>query len=170
MTFPSGPGQNTKDKSMSIAHATDDPALVLLQSIADAVGASDDSDAGQATAARQDTGNTSLSSIDGKLTSQATAAKQDTSQTTLASILAALVLLLEPSISTPVTPDDATDITATATKGLFVGTTGNVSAKLVGDSSARTWKNVPSGSYIPGAFKAVMTATTAADILALSGP
>ena len=54
--IPSGPGQTTKDKSQSIVHATDDPALELLQAIADAVGASDDSDAGQATAARQDTG------------------------------------------------------------------------------------------------------------------
>ncbi len=40
----------------------------------------------QATAAKQDTGNTSLASIDTKLTSQATAAKQDTGNTSLASI------------------------------------------------------------------------------------
>lgn len=86
MTLPSGPGQTTKDKSQSIVHATDDPALALLASIATAVGASDESDAGQATAARQDTGNASLSSVDTKLTSQATAAKQDTGNTSLASI------------------------------------------------------------------------------------
>lgn len=40
----------------------------------------------QATAARQDTGNTSLSSIDTKLTSQATAAKQDTQTALLTTI------------------------------------------------------------------------------------
>lgn len=40
----------------------------------------------QATAAKQDTGNTSLGSIDTKLTSQATAAKQDTGNTSVASI------------------------------------------------------------------------------------
>ncbi len=42
--------------------------------------------AGGATAAKQDTGNTSLGSIDTKLTSQATAAKQDTGNTSVASI------------------------------------------------------------------------------------
>src|SRR4051812_27228276 len=41
---------------------------------------------GAATALKQDTGNTSLSSIDTKLSSQATAAKQDTGNTSLASI------------------------------------------------------------------------------------
>lgn len=40
----------------------------------------------QATAAKQDTGNTSLGSIDTKLSSQATAAKQDTGNTSLSSI------------------------------------------------------------------------------------
>lgn len=40
----------------------------------------------QATAAKQDTGNTSLGSIDTKLSSQATAAKQDTGNTSIASI------------------------------------------------------------------------------------
>lgn len=40
----------------------------------------------QATGAKQDTGNTSLSSIDTKLTSQATASKQDTGNVSLASI------------------------------------------------------------------------------------
>ncbi len=41
---------------------------------------------GLATSAKQDTGNTSLGSIDTKLTSQATASKQDTGNTSLASI------------------------------------------------------------------------------------
>ncbi len=43
---------------------------------------------GASTAAKQDTGNTSLASIDTKLTSQATAAKQDTGNTSLATIAA----------------------------------------------------------------------------------
>ncbi len=40
----------------------------------------------QATAAKQDTGNTSLGSIDTKLSSQATAAKQDTGNTSIAAV------------------------------------------------------------------------------------
>lgn len=48
---------------------------------------------GAATAANQSTGNTSLSSIDTKLSSQATAAKQDIAQTALDAIKAAIELL-----------------------------------------------------------------------------
>jgi len=93
MNLPSGNGQNTKDKSMSIVHATDDPALELLQAIAVAIGVSDDSDAGQATAARQDTGNASATSIDAKLGSTAVAAAADgeSNATTMGTLRARLM-------------------------------------------------------------------------------
>lgn len=74
----------------------------------------------------------------------------------------------QPTKSVAVTPSDSTDLTGTATKGLWVGTAGNLSVKLSGDSSATTWKNVASGTYVPGNFIRVMAATTATDIVALS--
>lgn len=57
-----------------------------LSDVADSVASIDTKLTSQATATKQDTGNTSLSSIDTKLSSQATATKQDTGNTSLSSI------------------------------------------------------------------------------------
>jgi len=84
--------------------------------------------------------------------------------------VAGIDLLKQPTRSVAVTKSDATDLTATCTKGLWVGTTGDLSVKLAGDSTATTWKNVPNGTYIPGAYSRVMAATAAADIVCLYGP
>lgn len=73
---------------------------------------------GAATAARQDTGNTSLSSIDTKLTSQATAAKQDT-------LLAELQLKADLTETQPVSVASLPLPTNAATSALQ--TTGNSS-------------------------------------------
>lgn len=144
-------GFDTSDEPVGLA-CDDDGNLTLAADI-------DIDTTGLATGAKQDTGNTSLSSIDTKLSSQATAAKQDT-------LLAALQ---QPTKVTAVTKHDDTDITATASKGLWIGTGGDVAVKGVGDSAATTLLAVPSGTYIPGAYQRVMaTNTTASNIASFS--
>lgn len=97
-------------------------------------------------------------SIGANTTAQATAAAQ-------ASLLAALQ---QPTKTTAVTKSDSTDITTTATKGLWVGTGGDLAVKATGDSSATTLLAVPSGTYIPGAYARVMAATTASNIISFA--
>lgn len=51
-------------------------------------------------------------------------------------------------------------------RGLFVGTGGNVTMRLVDDSADTLWKNIPSGSLLavrPAFIRA--TGTTAADMV-----
>lgn len=76
----------------------------------------------------------------------------------------------QPTTSVSITPSDATDLTATVTKGLWVGTAGNVAIKLSADSAAVVLSNVPSGTYVPGAYARVMaTNTTATNIVGFGG-
>lgn len=97
--------------------------------------------------------------VDIDTTGLATSAKQDT-------LLAALQ---HPTKVTAVTKSDSTDITATASKGIWVGTGGDIALRGVGDSSATTLAAVPSGTYIPGAYMRVMSAgTTASNIVSFS--
>lgn len=105
-------------------------------------------------------GNLTLAAnIDIDTTGLATTAKQD----------ALLAALQQPTKVTAVTKHDDTDITATASKGLWVGTGGDLAVKGVGDSSATTLLAVPSGTYIPGAYQRVMaTNTTASNIASFS--
>lgn len=111
-------------------------------------------------------------------TGLATSAKQDTAQTSLsaiavseAAIAASAVLLQQPTRIAAVTKSDSTDITATATKGLWIGGGGDVAVKGAGDSVAVTISAVPAGTYLPGAYKAVMsTNTTATLIVSFYGP
>ena len=104
----------------------------------------------------------------------ATAALQTTGNTSLSNIDADLELLKQPTRMVAVTPNDSTDVTSTATKGLWIGVGGNVAVKGVGDGGAGTavtLLNVPSGTYIPGAFCRVMsTNTTATNIISYYGP
>jgi len=65
-----------------------------------------------------------------------------------------------------VAKSDATDLTAIANKGLYVGTGGDMVVRAVGDVAAVTLKNVQDGSFIEGNFARVMAATTASDIVA----
>lgn len=87
---------------------------------------------------------------------------------TLVSLLAALVAVGQPVTSTAVTPSDSTDLTTLATKGIWVGGTGDLSIKLLNDSAAVSILAVPAGTFIPGSFKRVMAATTATSIVAFS--
>jgi hypothetical protein len=100
----------------------------------------------------------------------ATAALQTSGNASLTAIDADMELLKQPTRSATVTEGDATDITATATKGLWVGTGGDLAVRLAGDSVTTVLKNVPSGTYVPGAYSRVMAATTAADIVSFYGP
>lgn len=66
----------------------------------------------------------------------------------------------------PVLPDDAADL-AVLPRALFVGQTGDVSARLAGGQSV-VFRNVQAGSILPvRALGINATGTTAADILAL---
>lgn len=57
---------------------------------------------------------------------------------------------------------------ATACRAVWVGTTGDVALKFPGNSTAVTFKNVPSGTLLPFAASHVMsTNTTASDFVAL---
>lgn len=82
----------------------------------------------------------------------------------------ALDPLRQPTRTATVTKSDVTDLTTTATKGLWVGTAGDLTVKLAGDSGSTVLKNVASGTYVPGSFQKVMLATTATDIVSFYGP
>jgi hypothetical protein len=62
------------------------------------------------------------------------------------------------------TPADGTDITGCL--GIYVGVTGNVSARFANAPTTTViFVAVPAGAFIPGLFTRVMGATTAASIL-----
>lgn len=62
------------------------------------------------------------------------------------------------------TPSDATDLTGSI--GLYVGGTGDVSARTLNNSGTTVvFATVPAGSFLPGNFTRVMAATTATTIL-----
>ena len=75
--------------------------------------------------------------------------------------------------SKAVTPSN-TDFTETfvprGEAALYVGTGGDVSVRMAGDESDATvvFKNVADGSFLPIVVKAVLTATTASNILAIN--
>lgn len=65
--------------------------------------------------------------------------------------------------SADVTPDDTTKLD-TVTRGLWVGTGGDISM-LMKDGTTATWANVPDGSLLPVRVQRVnSTGTTASDI------
>jgi hypothetical protein len=103
---------------------------------------------------------TTLTAIDGRV---------DGLETLITATNASLELLKQPNRALAVTPSDATDITATATKGLLVTVTGNVNVTYAGDSTAVALGTWPAGSYIPGALERVNAATTAT-VVSLYGP
>lgn len=119
-----------------------------------------------ATSAKQDTGNTSLGTIATNTPAKGTAVMTGSEPVTLATDDTLTNKLTQPTTSAAVTPSDSTVLACG--KGLWIGTAGNLSLKLSGDSSAVTWKNVPSGSWTAGNVIRVMVATTAADIVCLN--
>lgn len=67
----------------------------------------------------------------------------------------------------PIAPNDATDLEE-VTRGLFVGTAGNVAVTMRLGGSV-TFKNIPAGSLLPiRATRVLATGTTAGDIIGLS--
>lgn len=65
-----------------------------------------------------------------------------------------------------VTPSDSTDLTAAPCRALYVGTGGNISAVVGGNTV--TFTGVPSGSILPVRISRVRaTSTTASNIIAL---
>lgn len=68
----------------------------------------------------------------------------------------------DPTKSVAITKSDSTDLSATVTKGIWVGGGGDVAIKLVGDTAAVTLVAVPSGTFIPGRFARVMSTNTTA--------
>ncbi len=134
-----------------------------------------------ATSAKQDTAQTTLTAIDGHVDGLETAvastntkldtlhADVDGLETLVTATNAALELLKQPTRAAAVTPSDATDVTATATKGLRVTVAGVVNVTYVGDSTATALGTLPAGTYIEGAFKRVNAATTAT-VVSLYGP
>lgn len=63
----------------------------------------------------------------------------------------------------PVSVDSAVE----ATRGLYIGTGGDVAVIPRDGGSVKTFKNVPDGTILPMSVIKVATGTTASDILAL---
>jgi len=67
-----------------------------------------------------------------------------------------------------ITPDDSNDLTK-ITRGLYVGTSGDIAVILSGDTSSVTLKNLAAGVEHAISVKRVLaTGTTATDIIGLS--
>lgn len=86
----------------------------------------------------------------------------------------ALNLLTQPRTTTAVTKSDSTDTSSYCTKGLWVGTAGDVEVIYCSDSydasTAPVLKNIPSGTFVPGCFQRVMsTGTTATNVVCFGG-
>jgi len=64
-----------------------------------------------------------------------------------------------------VSPSDTTELGIT--RGLYVGTTGDLVVTMAEQGSSITFANVPSGSFLPLQVRLVMAATSASDIVAL---
>lgn len=67
-----------------------------------------------------------------------------------------------------ITPADATDLTASKIRALWVGGAGNLSLIALNDTTAVTITGVLAGTLIPISVVKVMTATTATNIVGIS--
>jgi len=66
-----------------------------------------------------------------------------------------------------ITPNDSTELTVVP-KAVYVGTGGNIVARLVGDSTDVTFNNVADGTILPFQFKLIKsTSTTASNLVGL---
>ncbi len=84
----------------------------------------------------------------------------------LAAVLAAVAM---PRKGVAVTKSDSTDLSATATKGIWVGGAGDVAVMFIDDTVAVSILAVSAGTFLPGSYKHVMaTGTTATSIIAFS--
>jgi len=72
-----------------------------------------------------------------------------------------------PAISAfAITPHDTNELSV-VTRAIYVGTAGNVVAKLANDSATVTFANVAAGSILPIRARLVTTASTASNMLGL---
>lgn len=76
---------------------------------------------------------------------------------------------LVPRKFTAVVKSDTTDLSLVATKGLWIGGTGDATIKGADDTVAVTFTAVPAGTFLRGHFSRVMAATTATNIVAAGG-
>jgi hypothetical protein len=83
----------------------------------------------------------------------------------LTSISALLTAIQQPTKSYPITK--GIDITGKATKGIWVGSAGTIIAKLSSDTTTSTFNTSVSGTWIPGNFIIITTASTANQIVGL---
>jgi hypothetical protein len=67
-----------------------------------------------------------------------------------------------------ITPADATDLTTSKIRALWVGGAGNLSLIALNDTSAVTITGVLAGTILPISVVKVMTATTATNIVGIS--
>lgn len=64
-----------------------------------------------------------------------------------------------------VTPHDTNEL-ANVTRALYVGTTGNIAGRLVGDTADVTFSSVPAGALLPFRFQYIRsTSTTASNMV-----
>lgn len=83
-------------------------------------------------------------------------------ETTLAAILE---LGAAPSTHTAITAADATDVTAIANVGVYIGGAGNLAYRTAGAPTTTVTLAVVAGQFVWGQFTRVMTATTATGIV-----
>ncbi len=69
--------------------------------------------------------------------------------------------------STAITPNDSTELTS-VTKAVYVGSGGNITGRLVGDTTDTVFENIQDGAILPVQFKLIKaTGTTASAIVGL---
>lgn len=77
-------------------------------------------------------------------------------------------LLASPTLHTPITKSDDTDVTAFANFGVYVGGAGELHYRLTGAPGTTVPLNVVAGQFVYGQFTRVMAATTATGIVGVS--
>lgn len=77
----------------------------------------------------------------------------------------AIESVIPPTRGKTVTPSDETIIDIT--RGLYIGTGGDLVVEFADSADVITLKNVANGTLMPGQFRRVLGATSASDIIAL---
>ncbi len=159
--LPSGNGQVTSAKSLSIVPASD-AVFAVSSSISTTA-----PDGGFATEG-------TLGVLNGKVPSKGTATMSGATPVTIATDDTLTKKLTQPGTTTPITKSDTTDTTAFCTKGVWVGTAGDLAVLGVNDAvdanAANTLKNVPSGTFVPGSFARIMSTNTGSSNMVCFGP
>ncbi len=165
VNLPSGNGQVTSAKSLSVVPASD--AVFTVSGSTVTVTAADGGFATESTLSAVKT------DVD-KIPSKGTAVMTGSTPVTIATNDTVTNKLTQPGTTTAITKSDSTDTSAYCTKGVWVGTAGDLAVLGVLDAvdaaAANTLKNVPSGSFIPGSFARIMSTNTGASNIVCFGP